>query len=89
MCRQVTRVASCWLCKSRLEPFGRFFPCGTVITAGKKGCDILELKENVGPGDLLCHVCLKITDGKNKLNRKQTLPESPQAAGRCELAVMG
>ncbi|PNP74077.1 hypothetical protein FNYG_12593 [Fusarium nygamai] len=89
MCRLVTRVASCWLCNSTLEPFGRFFPCGNVITAGKKGCDILEQKENVGPGDLLCHECLKITDGINKLNDNQALPESPKMAGRRELEVMG
>lgn len=89
MCRQVTRVASCWLCNSRLEPFGRFFPCGNVITAGNKGCDILRLEENVGPGDLLCHVCLEITDGQNKLNENQKLPGSPKMAGRRELEVMG
>ncbi|SCN76143.1 uncharacterized protein FFB20_07802 [Fusarium fujikuroi] len=82
MCRQVIRVASCWLCNSRLEPFGRFFPCGNVITAGKKGCGILDLEENVGPGDLLCHVCLRITDGENKLNENQKLPESPKMDGR-------
>lgn len=60
-----------------------------MITAGKKGCDILDLEENVGPGDLLCRMCLRITDGENKLNENQKLPGSPKMAGRRELEVMG
>jgi hypothetical protein len=47
-------------------------PCGEVIYKGEF-CEATELVQIIGPGDLLCRLCLIANKGVNKLSSKQKM----------------
>lgn len=73
MCIQITRVAACWQCYVVLEAFGHIRVCGNIVDEG--GCSEFKQAEVYGPPDLLCALCLKKHEGKNKLNQNQAVPQ--------------
>ncbi|KAH7251831.1 hypothetical protein BKA59DRAFT_473020 [Fusarium tricinctum] len=73
MCLKIVRVSTCWQCTATLDPFGKMRYCGDSVTNGKF-CEA-KMAQIIGPGDLLCRLCLIANKGVNKLNLKQRMPE--------------
>lgn len=73
MCLKIVRVATCWQCKTTLDSFGKMRYCGDSADNGKFYEGIVA--QIMGPGDLLCRLCLIANKGVNKLNLKQGMVE--------------
>ncbi|KAH6963669.1 hypothetical protein DER45DRAFT_553906 [Fusarium avenaceum] len=73
MCLKVVNVSTCWQCKATLDSFGKMRYCRDSTKKGKF-CEGI-VAQIMGPGDLLCRLCLIENKGVNKLNLKQKMHE--------------